>query len=146
MIYWPLCCLHCVGQKLMAMFDAPPDNLWSRVCLVRRAGCIYSHTFLCSSTEIPPAEANMGTQATKSFDISDLWTGTVNTAGWREDRDTGWSIETAFASIVFLPLSRIAILIKNLLHAIRVGLLMVSWVDRGLDLAKRGWGGGRERW
>lgn len=107
----------------------------------RRAAFIYSHAFLFLSTEILPAEANMGPQATKSFDISDLWTGTVNTAGWREDRDAGWSIETEFASIVFHLSAEL--LIKNLLPAIRVGLLNVSWVDRGLDLEKEeeGWRG-----
>lgn len=35
-----------------------------------------------------------------------------------------------------------AVLIKNLLPAIRARLLMVSWVDRGLDLEGGGWGGG----
>lgn len=37
-----------------------------------------------------------------------------------------------------------AVLIKNLLPAIRARLLMVSWVDRGLDLEGGGWGGGAE--
>lgn len=137
-IYCPLCSLHCVDQKLMATFDAPPDDSRNRA----RAACIYSRASLWSSTEVLPPEANMGTQATKSYDISDLCTGTVNTASWGEDRDAGWSIETAFASTVFPPLSRIPILIKNLLPAIRVGLLMVSWVDRGLDLEKEGEGEG----
>lgn len=36
------------------------------------------------------------------------------------------------------------VLIKNLLPAIRARLLMVSWVDRGLDLEGGGWGGGAE--
>lgn len=142
MIYSPLCYLHCVGQTLMAMFDASPDNSQSCVRLVKAAACIYSHAVLCSFAEILPAEANMDTGATKSYDISDLWTGTVNTVDWREDRDTGQSIETAFASIVFPLLSRIAILIKNLFYTIRVGSLMVSWVDRGLDLEKEGEGEG----
>lgn len=92
------------------------------ICVWFNEHCIYSQIVF-----------TMGTQAIKSHDISDLWTETVNTAGWREDRDSGWSIETAFTSIVFPPLSRISILIKNLLFAIRVGLLMVSGVDRGLD-------------
>lgn len=135
--------MHCGGQELMAVFDAPPDKSPKCVHLVSRAAFIYSHAPLSTWTEILPAGANMESQATKSYDISDLWTGTVNTAGWREDRDTGWSIETAFASIVFPPLSRIAILVKNLLYAIRVGLLMVSWVDRGLDLEKKKEGAGR---
>lgn len=90
-------------------------------------------------------EATMGAQAIKSYDISDLWTETVNTAGWREDRGSCWSIETAFTSIVFPPLSRISILVKNLLLAIRVGLLMVSGVDRGLDFEIEG-EGRRWRW
>lgn len=121
----------------MAAFDAPPDKSPKRVHLVSGAAFIYSHASLSTWTEILPAGANMESRATKSYDISDLWTGTVNTAGWREDKDTGWSIETAFTSIVFPPLSRIAVLVKNLLYAIRVGLLMVSWVDRGLDLEKK---------
>lgn len=37
-----------------------------------------------------------------------------------------------------------AVLIKNLLPAIRARLLMVSWVDRGLDLEGGGCGGGAE--
>lgn len=137
-----LCCLHCVSQKILAIFDTSPGSSCSRVCLVWRAACIYSHASLCSSAEILPEEANMGTHAPKSYDISDFWAGIVNTASWIEDRDTGWSIETAFASIVFPPLSRITILIKNRLAAITVGLLMVSWVDRGLDLEKEGEGEG----
>lgn len=140
-------CLHCVGpivnQKLMAMFDVFPDNLWSRLCLVTKAAGIYRQNSWHSSAEILPAEAKMGSKATKSYDISDLWTGTVNTAGWA-DSNAGWSIETAFASIVFLPLSRIANLIRNLLSAIRVDLLMVSLVDAGLDLEWQ-WEGERER-
>ena len=60
-----------VGWKLVAMFDTSPDSSCSCVHLVRRVACFYSHSSLCSSAESLPAEANMGTRATKFYDISD---------------------------------------------------------------------------
>lgn len=65
------CCLHCACQKLMAMFDDPPDESQSCAHPVRGADLIYGNTSFVSSTAIRPAKANMGTHAIKSHDILD---------------------------------------------------------------------------
>lgn len=66
-----LCCLHCACQKFMAVFDDPPDKSQSCVHLARGADLIYGNTSFVSLTAIPPAKANMATQAIKSHDIPD---------------------------------------------------------------------------
>lgn len=80
-VFYIIPTVHCVGQKLKPPFDAPPDKSPKCVHLVSRTAFIYSHASFSTWTEILPAGANMESRASKSYDISDLWTETVNTAG-----------------------------------------------------------------
>lgn len=81
--------------------------------------------------------ANMFTQATKSYDISDLWACRNSKHSRLEGGQRHWLINRN--SICFHCFSSSQQnRLQELLAAIRVGLLMVSWADRGLDFEIRG--------
>lgn len=136
--------LSAVGMALMVQFDASLDNLWTSTCLFKGAACIYGCTFLpCYDIYTFSFFLQRLVWASKPLNLKTTHISeqkhSTRPAGGRDGGPRRWLINrNNICSHCFSSSQQNLLPLKNLLIAIRVSLLMMSWVDSGFDL-ERGW-------